>query len=505
MKKIILPLDGYPCGREMLEKLRELLGEPDLAELLAFIKVNDGVHNKDFGGPEMVREIKHILSSGKHEIGVFLDLKIFDVSETLKNTLKKYIEYPPEILTVSSSCSVSGVVELRKLLPKSVKLAMVSVLTDISVEECLARFGQSPEVKIYNDLMNFRAIYRQQIGTYEGWDDQIEPFDLVVCSPRELTFLKRNLPEDYGFIVPGIRDEWMKKANEHQKRIMGAKEALDLGATFLVMGAQMVKGNPGNGVSPEQSRQMTKEQISLAKPRFDFKAEPLSLLKACNGYYKSPVDEKGKSIGPLMGYAGKYKAVDGSEKNYIGFEYFNFSRAETEPSVRAHFAALIGKALKKAGIKYDSVLGAPMGGILLAGSIGDHLGCRTIFAEKEVVGVMDKVKGIKEISRQIIDRHEIFPGDGVVIVEDVCNNFSTSEKLQNLIEEHGGHLVAIVCAFNRSGKDHWNDIPVISAQFIPTEQFLQSDETVSDLLQAGNIIWNPKKEWLSVLEAMRSK
>ncbi|MFA4942816.1 MAG: orotidine 5'-phosphate decarboxylase / HUMPS family protein [Patescibacteria group bacterium] len=269
-KVIILPLDGISGAVQLLSKLNDLLDSPGLEESLAYIKLNDGVHNVDAGGPFIVSRVKNILRSRNLSAGIFLDLKIYDVSATLVNTLKKYSLSSPDILTVSSACSVEGIMELRKLLPE-IKLAMISTPTDISKSECLTRFGQSPEVKIYNDLMNIREVCFSKLGD----QNKSEPFDLVVCSPHELPFLKRNLPDSYGFIVPGIRDVWMTKIDEHQKRITGVRKALDSGATYVVMGAQMTKGNPERDVSPEKSRLLTKNEIELARGRLVVPGDPL--------------------------------------------------------------------------------------------------------------------------------------------------------------------------------------------------------------------------------------
>jgi len=499
MKKrvIILPLDGYENGEILLSALSKFLDSPGISGLISHIKLNDGVHNLDMGGPNVLRVVKSVLADRNLPIGTFLDLKIGDVSATLENTLKKYAKNPPEILTVSALCSVDGIIKLRRLLPNT-KLAMLSMLTDIKEDECAARFGQMPDVKIYSDLMNIRRIYKTKINIM----DAPEPFDLIVCSPWELDFLTKNLPAFYGYIVPGIRDEWMIKKDEHQKRVTGVKQALDMGATYVVMGAQLTKGNPEMGIAAEQSCALTEQEIGKIK-QLVVKGDPLATLKACGGYYKSPMWTDNNYLGPLVAYAGTYESESGL-KNYVGYEYFNFAKAEAEPEARGYFSELIGEALIQAGIRCDVAVGAPMGGILLAGEVARHLKCRSIFAEKKVTGLPDSGAGIKEKSQLVIDRHEIFPDDKVIIVEDVCNNFSTTEKLKKLIEAAGGTLAAIVCAFNRSGKKEWEGIPVLTSCYIPTQQFKQEDAQVVDLIRLGKISWKPKAEWPVLQEVMET-
>ena len=86
------------------------------------------------------------------------------------------------------------------------------------------------------------------------------PFDLVVCSPRELDYLNDSGMDQYfNWVCPGIRDEWM--ARDHQERTTGVREALEKGAMWVVMATQILKGSPKNGISAEESRQRTLVEI----------------------------------------------------------------------------------------------------------------------------------------------------------------------------------------------------------------------------------------------------
>jgi orotidine-5'-phosphate decarboxylase/orotate phosphoribosyltransferase len=491
----ILPFDGYESTAEWLRALTDFISDPEAEKMLAYVKINDAVHNLDAGGPAIVAGLSSLLKESAPEVGIFLDLKIYDVSATIINTIRKYSVYLPTILTVCSNVAVETLIKLRLEFP-NVKLAMVSMLTDIAASECSARFGQLPAVKIYNDLMNIKEIYFYETGKRQNWHkpgcNDYEPFDMIVCSPHEVEFLKKNLPDSYQFIVPGIRDEWMKKEGDHQKRTTGVAEALDLGADFVVMGAQLVKGNPERGVDVQESREKTRYAIR-ASQRYLFGDNPLDVLKMFHAYYISRKNENGRFVGPLVAYAGTYAAEGGEFKNYVGFEYFNFAKVESRPDTRAYFAEKIIANLIAGGFEESSeiFLGAPMGGIMLATEIGSILHKKTIFAEKKVVSLNFK----KEISELVISRHDLDTGDNVVIVEDVCNNFSTTEKLQMEIKKHGGVLKAIVCAVNRAGVNEWNGIPVISALFIPTQQFKQEDPEAFVLIVKEKIHWNPKKEW----------
>lgn len=504
MKRVvILPLDGIPYAAALLGKLSEILSQPNIKKMLAYVKINDGVHNYDCGGPALVEEIKKLLKREiGSEAGLFLDLKVFDVSATLENYAKKYAAFQPDILTVSSQCSVDGIIALRQALPHT-KLALVSALTDMSADECQRRFGLSPAMKIFSDLANLRSEYQKRgLTAYPE-----EPFDLIVCSPQEVNVLKRNLPSSYGFIVPGIRDTWM--LSDHQKRTTGVREALELGASYVVMGAQLTKGNPQANVSAEESQALTIAEIEKSQAIL-IEADPLLTLKNCQGYYCSPKDEQGNFLGPLVAYAGTYDDEHGRKKNKVGFEYFNFAKAEEVPAVRDYFARIIVDNIRKENLRPSLVIGAPMGGIMLAGDVARHLACRSIFAEKKVTALADPAQGSKEKSDQIIDRHEICAGDEVLIVEDICNNFSTTDKLIKLVYDRGAKVIGIACAFNRSGHhDFVSDtgvsmptLPVISACFISAAQFTQEDPEAAELVAAGKVVWKPKQEWAKLKAAM---
>ncbi|MGE5426101.1 MAG: orotidine 5'-phosphate decarboxylase / HUMPS family protein [Bacillota bacterium] len=481
MKKIILPLDGFISANHLTQYLALLMTDPQFKDLLAYVKVNDAVHDLMFGGPQVAINIKEILENANLDAGIFLDLKIGDVSATVINTIRKYESAAPFILTVNSACSIETLLKLRREFP-GIELAMFAVPTDMAIEECRQRHGMFPAHKILVEYTNMQSLYEGKRQTL----DADTAFDYIVCSPLELKFLKANLP-GVKFIVPGIRDEWMLNPNDHQRRTTGVYQAISDGADLVVMGAQLTKGNLKDGTSPEESRRLTIQELNKV---WDV-SDPLSVLKQCGGYYRMPEE------GPLVAYAGTYD-YNGEKRNYVGKEYFNFAQAEQDPKALQYFAEQLTPYLANV----DVLLGAPMGGIKLATILGSVSGLRSIFAEKRVISLASE--GRKEESKLVIDRHIIKPGDRVAIVEDVCNNFSTTEKLKQLIEEKGGVLDTIVCAFNRSGMSVWigGDVPVFSAGYIPTAQYKQEDPEVAGLVKAGAVCWKPKDNWETLTLAM---
>ena len=58
--------------------------------------------------------------------------------------------------------------------------------------------------------------------------------DGVVCSPEEVKALRSALGPDFILMVPGIRPTWA--AANDQKRVMTPAQAVQAGATYLVIG-----------------------------------------------------------------------------------------------------------------------------------------------------------------------------------------------------------------------------------------------------------------------------
>lgn len=265
---VIVPYDGFKDKDALLKEIIRDLDNPGIVELLAFLKVNDAVFIPDVYGPGLMWLIWQELKKRNLQdlIGIFLDLKLADTSGTLKNIAYHFSSYQQNILTVRSSLSGKGFLEIRRALP-GVKIALVSFLTDNSEQDCLEQYGLFPEEKILHDM---RIAQRKYLRVRQEKDPEFA-FDMVVCSPKELAYLQRNETAIFGKrfekITPGIRDKWMAKGQ--QERISGVAQALIDGADFIVMGSQMRKGNPEKGISAQESQAMTKSEIEKAFQKAD--------------------------------------------------------------------------------------------------------------------------------------------------------------------------------------------------------------------------------------------
>ena len=86
----------------------------------------------------------------------------------------------------------------------------------------------------------------------------------------------------------------------------------------------------------------------------------------------------------------------------------------------------------------ELVLGAAIGGILIAGGVGRHLGVKHIFSER-VNGKMELRRGFS-----------ITLGQRIVIVEDILTTGGSVIELIKLAEEQGGEIVHVINLVDRS-------------------------------------------------------
>ena len=201
--RIIVAIDTYD-----LEEANAILDQldPDLCK----IKIGSVVFNslgKSF--------LKEVSSRG---FKIFLDLKLHDIPNTVYEAILGFHDCAIDMLTVH----LSGGEEMLKkamLAGKSInaKVIGVSILTSLEESDTMALFDNKLDHQIRN---LFEIAVKANL-------------DGVVCSPHELEMSNTILNSDSIKITPGIRDI---KARDDQARTMNAKEAIEQGATFLVIG-----------------------------------------------------------------------------------------------------------------------------------------------------------------------------------------------------------------------------------------------------------------------------
>ena len=160
---------------------------------------------------------------------IFLDLKLNDIPATCSkaiNSIKdlKNINY----ITVHANAgegTVKAIVKTAKKTIPKLKILLVTVLTSIS-NTSIKKIGHTKSVK---DLVKKQAELARA-----------SKLDGVVCSAQEIKFIKK-ICKRMEIVTPGIRFK-NEKLND-QKRVMSPKDAFKNGATSIVMGRSIIKGN----------------------------------------------------------------------------------------------------------------------------------------------------------------------------------------------------------------------------------------------------------------------
>lgn len=240
----------------------------------------------------------------------------------------------------------------------------------------------------------------------------------------------------------------------------------------------------------------------LKMPRISVNATPRQVFAACGGLYQTQRAPDGTLLSPLVGYAGR----DNQGRQYVGEIFANFAKVERWPQhVRDHAALPLAR-------KIEDTLGfnvqccpAPEGGKMLAVLTAASFGAPYAHPEKVVTKVKTSTSR-EESELRFNGRHEFSAETPVLIIEDVCNNFSTTRQYIEEIESRGGIVAGIACVLNRSpvhrdefvhDERRW---PVLALWNESFPEYEQDDPFVAADIAAGNILWKPKDEWQHLRE-----
>lgn len=171
-------------------------------------------------GPQILIDLAHNFDGSR----IFLDLKIYDILNTLKGALKSI---PPGValVTIHSDLPTGGLTHILKEIEGGFKVLAVTLLTSLSGKD-LVSLGYAPE---YGEdparLVLLRARSAQAAGC-QG----------VICSGREARKVKEACGPDFLVVCPGIRPAWTVVLGDDQRRVVTPYEALRNGADYIVVG-----------------------------------------------------------------------------------------------------------------------------------------------------------------------------------------------------------------------------------------------------------------------------
>ena len=158
----------------------------------------------------------------KYEIPIFIDLKLYDIPNTVKHSLSNILQFDPKYTTLhlsGGSEMLTECINVKNKLNSKTKLIGVTMLTSFN-DELISEIGIEKSV-------NENVKQLTQLAVNCGMDG-------IVCSPLEISDVKNTHKSKLQIISPGIRGK--DSLVNDQKRTLSAKEAIDAGADILVVG-----------------------------------------------------------------------------------------------------------------------------------------------------------------------------------------------------------------------------------------------------------------------------
>ncbi len=151
-------------------------------------------------------------------VPVFLDLKLHDIPNTVAKAVQALRPLVPSILTVHAAGGRAMMEDAKAAAPAGTKVVGVTVLTSLDGDD-LASIGVSgsPDAQVAR-----LADLARESG-----------LDGIVCSGQEVAAVRARWKDGF-FVVPGIRPAGGDVGD--QKRVMTPREAMDAGASVLVIG-----------------------------------------------------------------------------------------------------------------------------------------------------------------------------------------------------------------------------------------------------------------------------
>lgn len=177
----------------------------------------------------------------KHNVEIFLDLKLHDIPNTVKEAVASVAGLSPRFLTVHASGG-------REMVSAAVSSAQKTSITAVTI---LTSLSDSDLIDIgYSNNALASACNLAEVAVAAGATS-------IVCSPFEVAAIREIVPNSVALITPGVRP--LDSDAGDQKRVMTPNEAIDQGADFVVI------GRPITSYAQKSLPDMTKRAAEILK------------------------------------------------------------------------------------------------------------------------------------------------------------------------------------------------------------------------------------------------
>ncbi|MEM8640410.1 MAG: orotidine-5'-phosphate decarboxylase [Cyanobacteria bacterium P01_G01_bin.54] len=174
-------------------------------------------------GPEILALLR------ERQKGIFLDLKLHDIPNTIAGAVKAAQRYQADWLTVHATAGRPALEAAVTALSTDSPLQLlgVTVLTSLSSRELAVDLKVPLELPEY---VLHLALLTQEAG-----------LPGVICSPQEAESIRRVCGPDFTLICPGVRPTWADR--QDQRRVMTPTAAIAAGADYLVIGRPITQAS----------------------------------------------------------------------------------------------------------------------------------------------------------------------------------------------------------------------------------------------------------------------
>ena len=202
------------CDTTDINRIKRIIRESDNTELNFGFKFGLEFLNSKNG--------RKFLGNLKNKI-IFGDYKLADIPNTCSSAIRAVKDLKLNYLTIHISSGLKALKAAKKVSGKT-KLIGVTILTSLD-NKALKEIGYNKDVE--------KLVLKQAKLASKA------KLDAIVCSPLEIKIVKNVFKKE--IITPGIRLPGDKKRD--QNRVMTPKQAFKNGASSLVMGRSLTKGN----------------------------------------------------------------------------------------------------------------------------------------------------------------------------------------------------------------------------------------------------------------------
>ena len=170
----------------------------------------------------------------KFDFNLFLDLKLYDIPNTVKGAVESISSLEPKFLTVHASGGGKMISQAAAALPNG-SITAVTVLTSFS-ESDFSNLGYQKDIASTVKIWAAQAI---KSGASS-----------IVCSPFEASLI-RSISNEVTIITPGVRVTGDDVGD--QARVMTPKDAIENGANFIVIG-RSITSESAKGIKAMQDK-----------------------------------------------------------------------------------------------------------------------------------------------------------------------------------------------------------------------------------------------------------